>query len=90
MTSQVTVSDAVARPIRTAGQLVPAVVLTDVVDSFIYDLSDKQYGVAVAFLTLLVGWGQTVFENYKGKGFLREVPSPQVPVVDDYDGKHEA
>lgn len=100
MSNEVTVSDAVARPLRTAGQLVPAVVITDVIDTFIYDFDDRGYGVFLAALTLLIGWAQTGIENWRGKGFLREVPSPQVPVLDggapaddlaveDVQGKHE-
>jgi hypothetical protein len=94
MSNQVTVSDAVARPLRTAGQHVPAVVITDVIDTFIYDFDDRGYGVFLAALTLFIGWAQTGIENWRGKGFLREVPSPQVPVMDpdieDVQGRHEA
>lgn len=94
MSNQVTVSDTVARTTRTAGQLIPAVVFTDVVDTFIVDLTDRQYGVFLAALTLLISWGQNAIENYRGKGFLREMPPPQVPIIDDgiedVEGRHEA
>lgn len=76
------VSEAVARPVRTAGQLVPAVVIVDVVDAFVTDLDERQYGVAVAALTLLISWVQTVVENHYGRALLRQVPPTTVPVVD--------
>lgn len=94
MSKQITVSDKVARPIRTAGQLVPAVVVADVIDAFVYDVSDRQYGVLIAALTILFGFLQTAYEDYKGKAFMRDMPPPEeVPVIDseieDVEGRHE-
>ena len=74
------VSAAVSRPTRTAIQATPAVVLTDVVDVFLHNLTDREYGVIVALLTILIGWAQNLVENRLGKGLLRRVPPTTDPV----------
>ena len=76
-----TVSESVARPARTAIQAVPAGAITEFVDAFIYDMSDRQYGAAVVLLTLLFGWAQAAFENHRGEAlWLRRVPPTDTPV----------
>lgn len=76
------ISEAIARPVRTAVQGGPAWVITEFVDAWFYDMSDRQYGVLVLLLTMLIGYIQTAVENAKGKGFLRAVPSAKVPIAD--------
>lgn len=61
----------VARPVRTASQATVSWIVVEGIDAFITDLDDRQYGVAVAGLTVLFGWIQVVVENYLGSGFLR-------------------
>lgn len=87
------ISQAVARPVRTATQLVPAIVIVDVVDVFVFDFDDRQYAAAAAFLTMVFGWATVLIEDWKGKAFLREIPEPAAPVADEvtpaeepYDG----
>lgn len=79
------VSQSVARPVRTATQLATAGVLVEFVDSFFIDFSDRQYAAAVALLTIVLGWIQVVVENRAGKGFLRtpEPPEQKVDVVEE-------
>lgn len=69
------VSEAIARPVRTAAQATPAWVLTELVDAWFYDMDERQFGAAVLALTLLFGWVQALLENKRGSGFfLRDVP----------------
>jgi len=77
-----TVSEVIARPTRTAVQATPSFAVTEFIDAFLYDMSDRQYGALVVLLTLIVGLVQNAVENYSGKGFLRKVPPTDAPVVD--------
>ena len=77
-----TVSEIVARPVRTAVQMTPAALITEAVDVFIYDMDERGYTVVFGLLTLLIGYIQVGIENYSGKALLRKVPAPQPPVVD--------
>lgn len=77
------VSEALARPVRTGLQGTPAWVITEGIDAWVYDMNDRQYGVLVLLLTMLVGWMQTAYENHVGKGLLRQVPPTEAPVVDN-------
>lgn len=81
--SNTTVSEVVARPVRSAVQMAPAAVITEFIDAFWFDMADKQYTALFALLTLLFAWGQTAYENYRGVGFLRRVPPKDVPAVDN-------
>ena len=73
------VSEAVARPVRTAAQATPSWVIVEVVDAFIYDLSERQFGALLLLLTLLFGWAQNLLENKRESGyFLRDVPPKHV------------
>lgn len=65
----------VANPTRTAVQLVPAAVITEFVDAFIYDMNEKQYAALMGLLLLVFSVLQNVFEEYKGRAFLKESPS---------------
>lgn len=77
------VTAAAARPARTAIQGVPAFVITEGVDAFLYDMSDKQYAALAGLLLLLFSWGQALTENRLGRGFLRQVPPRTEPVLDE-------
>lgn len=73
--SDTNVSEAVARPVRTAAQATPSWILTELVDAFFYDLDERQFAVLVLFLTLVFGYIQNAVENHREKGFfLRNVP----------------
>lgn len=77
------VTEALARPVRTGGQMVPSGVITEVIDVFIYDLNEKQYAALFGLLVLLFGWLQVLIENWKGVAFLRKLDVPaEVPAVD--------
>jgi len=95
------VSDVVARPVRTATQAAPAWIITEFIDAWIYDMDERQFGVLVLLLTMLIGGAQVAIENHFGKAFLRNIPEPDAPVVGDDDppvagpgdepaGRHEA
>lgn len=62
----------VANPARTAIQAAPAAVLTEFVDAFIVDLSEKQYLALAGLLLLLFSWGQNVIEEVKGKALFKK------------------
>lgn len=83
-----TVSEAVARPVRTGIQLGTAGVLTEFTDAFIIDMTDRQYLASAALLTLVLSWIQALVENRAGVGLLRNVPPRKVPVVDDKAAGH--
>lgn len=76
-------SAAITRPARTAIQATPAFAVTEFVDAFLYDMTDRQYGAAVVLLTLVIGWAQTLVENRTGRGLLRDVPPTTDPVPGD-------
>ena len=71
MTASVLEKRSIANPVRTVVQLVPAYVLTEFVDSFINDLSEKQYAALVGVLLLATSLIQNLIEQYKGKALLR-------------------
>lgn len=68
------ITEVVARPIRTVGQGTIGWVITEVVDAFVWDMDDRQYGIAVIALGGLVSFAQNAWENRIGRGFLREIP----------------
>jgi len=80
--STTTVNESVARPVRTAVQMAPAAVVTELLDIFVIDFDERGYAAVFAALTLVFGYAQVAFENYKGVGFLRHVPPTETPVVD--------
>lgn len=81
------VPDTVARPVRGAAQGATSYIVVEFVDSFLYDMNDKQYGAAVALLAILFSFIQVVVENYMGKAVLRTIPEPDAKVIDE-GGKH--
>lgn len=81
--SETRISEAVARPVRTAVQMAPAAVVTEFTDAWVYDMNQQQYAALFGLLTLLFGFIQTAYENYKGKAFLRNIPPQTTPVVDE-------
>lgn len=80
--SNTIVSEAVARPVRTAVQATPAWAITEGIDAFLWDMSDRQYGIAVILFTMLIGFVQNAIENGIGKAFLRDTRVTDVPAVD--------
>lgn len=68
---------AVARPLRTAIQASPAWVITECIDAFIYDMSDRQFGALMGLLLVLVSWTQVLVENKAGVGLFRDVENDQ-------------
>lgn len=66
------VKSALARPVRTATQGGAGWVATEFVDAFLWNMSERQYGIAVVVLGTLIGWIQVLVENKVGVGFLRE------------------
>lgn len=81
------ISTTIANPIRTGVQLVPAIVITEFIDSFILDFTEKQYAASVGLLLLVTSWIQNGLENLKGRGFLREVAdaTPRGEVVQEVE-----
>lgn len=77
------VSQSVARPVRTGTQLGAAEVIVQVVEAFFVDLNEAQHVALLAALTLATGILQVMVENGLGKGFLRQVPGPEVDVVEE-------
>lgn len=77
------VSEALARPIRGVGQSGAGFVLTQLIDSTIWDMNEVQFGLVVVILGGLVSFLQNTIENYVGRAVLREVPPKEVVVVDN-------
>lgn len=77
-----TVTESVARPVRTAVQMTPAGIIVELVDSTFWDMNERQYASIFAGLTLVLGFIQAFVENRTGKAFLRNVPPTDAPVVD--------
>ena len=84
--SDTTVTDKVARPVRTGAQGSVGWVLTEFIDAFFWDMNDRQYGIAVILLTVVISWIQVLVENKSGKSFLRRIPECTTPVVDNDGG----
>ncbi len=59
------------RSVRTAVQAGVSGIIVEFVDAFFYDLSDRQYGAAVALLTILLTYVQNLVEERRGAGLLR-------------------
>ena len=76
----VTVTDVVSRPVRSAAQGSVAWIAVELIDSFFYNMDERQYGVLVAAFTVIFGWIQVLVENKWGKAFLREPEPPAKPV----------
>lgn len=65
----------IANPARTALQGGAAVVITEFVDAFLLDFSDKQYLAAVGMLTLTFSWAQALIETKIGRALFKQNPS---------------
>ena len=81
-----TVSEAVARPVRTATQGGLAWALVETTDAFIWNMDDRQYGVAIVLLGILFSFIQTAIEDGIGKAFLRDLPPQPQPILEDEAG----
>jgi hypothetical protein len=78
------VSQSVARPVRTTVQGGAAFAVTEFIDAFgIVQMDERQYGACAVILTIVFSWAQTLIENGLGKGFLRRVPGTKVDVIDN-------
>lgn len=77
-----TVSEVLARPLRTAPQGGAAWAVTEGVDAFIWNMDDRQYGILVVLLTMLFSFVQAAIENGIGKAFLRTLPDHPQPITD--------
>lgn len=86
--SKTRISEAVARPLRTAPQGGAAWALTEGIDAFLWDMNDRQYGILVVLLTMVFSFIQVAIEDGISKAFLRNV-TDTVPVVDDPTGPTE-
>jgi hypothetical protein len=83
MTGTTMVSEAVARPLRTAIQMTPAAVVTELIDVFVHDLDERGYTAIFGALTLLFAAIQNWRENATGTGWwLRAVPPESQPLTD--------
>lgn len=81
-TKSTRVNEVIARPARTAPQAGVAFALVEFIDSFINDLSEKQYGAAVSLLVILFAAVQVALERGIGTAFLRGTTSDgKVPVT---------
>jgi hypothetical protein len=80
-----TVSQTVARPVRTGTQLGAAEVIVQFVEAFLKDLNEAQHVAALGMLTLILGIVQILVENRTGKAFMRTLPPVDAPVVDTND-----
>ena len=65
------ISRAIANPVRTAVQMAPSVVVTEFIDAFVTNLNEQQYAALAAALLLVFGFAQNLFEQFKGKAFLK-------------------
>lgn len=77
-----TITEAAARPLRTAGQGGLGWIVTELIDAFAWDLTDRQYGVLVLAFGVLFSFVQTTVENRTGKALLRTIPPRRAEVVD--------
>ena len=84
--SETVVRDSVARPVRGGAQGGVGWALTEFTDAFLWDMNDRQYGILVVLLTMVVSWLQVLVENGLGKAFLRKIPKQPAPVVDQDGG----
>lgn len=62
----------VAGPARTAVQLAPAAVITELLDVFVTNFSDRQYAAVLAGLTLGISYVQNLVEEFKGSALFRD------------------
>ncbi|QEM40896.1 MAG: amino acid ABC transporter permease [Phage AS32] len=77
-----TVSTAVANPVRTVAQGSLAWVVAEGIDAFLYDLNERQYGVAIVAFAMVFSFVQNLVENHFGKGFFRQIPPTEAPIIE--------
>ena len=77
------VSEALARPARTVGQGGAGWVVTELIDSFLWDMNDRQYGILVIALTAVFSWLQVQIENRSNRALLRNVAIQNIPKTDN-------
>lgn len=65
------VQRSVSGPVRTAVQMVPSAILTEFIDAWLFDMTERQYVALSGLLLLVVSWAQNYFEQKKGIFFLR-------------------
>lgn len=70
------ITEALARPGRTAGQFTAAEVTVQVIEAFFASLSTDQHVALLGALTIIYGFLQVVLENRAGKALLRTIPAP--------------
>lgn len=73
------VSELIARPIRTLPQAAIAYAIAEFWDSFINDLTEKQYGALVGILVILLSALQIAVERLSGLALFRK--TGPVPVT---------
>lgn len=83
MTTNATVNESVARPVRTVTQGVVAGALLEVIDSTVWNMPERTYAGLLVLLTALVGFIQVWSENRLGKAFLRQLEPKEAPLVDE-------
>lgn len=82
MSSTQRVSEALARPVRTGGQLGVSYAIMAVVQSF-HQFTPEQFGALLGLLGLIVGAVQVAVENKLGVALLRTVSPKTTPVVSE-------
>lgn len=76
------VSETLARPARTGGQLGIAYAIMAAVQSF-HHFTPEQFGALLGLLGLVVGAVQVAVENKLGVALLRTVAPKSTPIVDE-------
>lgn len=77
------VSDTTARTARTTVQGGAGWVIVEALNAFGWDMTQRQYGIAVVIAGVVFSFAQNLIENHFGKALLKEVPQPDQPVVDN-------
>ena len=80
--AEATVNDTAARTVRGGIQGSAGWVATEFIDAFFWNMNDRQYGILVVVLGVIIGFVQNVAENHFGVAFLKEIPQPDQPIVD--------
>ena len=62
----------IVNPARTAVQLVPAAIITEAIDAFAYNMSEKQYAALLGLLLLASSFFQNYIEFKKGKFMFKK------------------
>jgi len=78
-----TVSESVARPVRTVTQGVLAGAILEVVDTTMWNMPERTYAALLVLLTAGVGFVQVLLENHYQWAFLRKIPPVDPPIIDD-------